>query len=124
MGIKSRFNKIVVVTRKTALEELVERHNTREQAHFYLEHMGASFAEYQDAHDRYHRALTALQSYLPPKVRSQFIERSFLPTFLFDPFDIIVTLGPDGLVVNTAKYLEHQPLVAFNPDPERIDGVL
>ena len=39
----SAFHKIVVVTRKTALEELVERFNTREQAHFYLEHMGASF---------------------------------------------------------------------------------
>ena len=34
------------------------------------------------------------------------------------------TLGPDGLVVNTAKYLDGQPLLAFNPDPDRIDGVL
>ena len=29
-----------------------------------------------------------------------------------------------GLVVNTAKYLDGQPLVAFNPDPARMDGVL
>jgi hypothetical protein len=35
-----------------------------------------------------------------------------------------VVLGQDGLVVNTAKYLDHQPLVAFNPDPQRIDGIL
>jgi hypothetical protein len=33
-------------------------------------------------------------------------------------------VGQDGLVVNTAKYLDGQPLVAFNPDPTRIDGVL
>ena len=30
----------------------------------------------------------------------------------------------DGLVVNTAKYLSGQPLLAFNPDPEHIDGIL
>lgn len=35
-----------------------------------------------------------------------------------------MTLGPDGLVVNTAKYLNGHPLVAFNPDPVRVDGVL
>src|SRR5437588_627039 len=44
------FEKIVVITRQTALEELVERFNTRAQARFYLEHMGASFDEYQAVH--------------------------------------------------------------------------
>ena len=29
-----------------------------------------------------------------------------------------------SLVVNTAKYLDGQPVLAFNPDPARIDGVL
>jgi NAD kinase len=124
VGLKFAFNKIVVVTQKTALEELVERHNTREQAQFYLEHMGLSFAEYQAAHDQYHASLALLRANLPLKMGSQWIERSFLPNFLFDPWDIVVTLGRDGLVVNTAKYLDGQPLVAFNPDPERIDGVL
>src|ERR1700722_484814 len=118
------FEKIVVVTQKTALEELVERYNTRDQARFYLEHMGISFAEYQAAHDRYHDSLGLLKTYLPPRMRTQVIERSFLPNFLFDPHDIVVTLGRDGLVINTGKYLDGQPLVAFNPDPQRIDGVL
>ena len=31
------------------------------------------------------------------------------------PFGLLVTLGPDGLVVNAAKYLDAQPLLAFNP---------
>jgi NAD kinase len=118
------FEKIVVVTQKTALEELVERYNTRDQARFYLEHMGIPFGEYQAAHDRYHASLARLKTCLPPRTRNQVIERSFLPNFLFDPRDVVVTLGRDGLVVNTAKYLSGQPLVAFNPDPERIDGVL
>lgn len=117
------FEKIVVVTQKTALEELVERHNTRDQARFYVEHMGSSFAEYQAAHDQYHDSLALLKTHLPAKMRTQFIERSFVPNFLFGP-DIVVTLGRDGLVINVAKYLDGQPLVAFNPDPQRIDGVL
>ncbi len=118
------FEKIVVVTQKTALEELVERYNTRDQARFYLQHMGIPFEEYQAAHDQYQASLALLKSYLPPKMRTQFIERSFVPNFLFDPADLVVTLGRDGLVINTGKYLDGQPLVAFNPDPKRIDGVL
>jgi NAD kinase len=122
--LDTAFEKIVVVTQKTALEELIERHDTRDQARFYLEHMGIGFAPYQAAHDAYHASLWLLKTYLPPKLRIHFLDRSFLPNFLFDPRDVVVTLGRDGLVINTANYLEGQPLVAFNPDPERIDGVL
>jgi NAD kinase len=116
--------KFVIVTRQTQLEELIERFNTREQARFYIEHMGASFSEYEAAHDIYHASLNTLKAALPDIVRRQFIERAFLPNFTFGPNDCVVTLGPDGLVVNTAKYLSGQSLVAFNPDPQRIDGVL
>jgi NAD kinase len=118
------FDKVVVVTRKTALDELVRRFNTRDQARFYIEHMGGSFAEYQDAHTCYRDAVRSLRGDLPTTVRAQWIDREFLPTFTFGSRDLVVTLGPDGLVVNTAKYLAGQPLLAFNPDPSRIDGVL
>jgi NAD kinase len=115
---------IVVVTQKTALEELVERFNTLDQARFYIEHSGASFQEYQDAHDAYMRSLQQLREALPRGVRHQFIERSFLPNYLFETRALVAALGRDGLVVNTAKYLSGQLLVGFNPDPARIDGVL
>ena len=36
--------KIVLVTRKTRLEGLIERFNTRAQAKFYIEHSGGDFA--------------------------------------------------------------------------------
>jgi NAD kinase len=120
----SGFDKVVVVTRKTALEELVERFNTVPQARFYIEHSGVSFGEYEAAHHAYARALAELKRGLPRSLKQQFIERAFLPTFTFGPKDVVVTLGPDGLVVNTAKYLTTQPIVALNPDPERIDGIL
>jgi hypothetical protein len=54
----------------------------------------------------------------------QIIERNFLPNFLFAPTDLVVTIGIDGLVVNTAKYLDGQPIIAVNPDPTNIDGIL
>ncbi len=52
------------------------------------------------------------------------IERGFLPQFKFSEADLIITIRPDGLVVNTAKYLDGQPILPVNPDPRHIDGVL
>lgn len=83
-----------------------------------------AFRPYQASHDAYMRALDTLRQALPEGVRTQFIDRSFLPNFSFGDRDLIVTLGPDGLVVNTGKYLTGQPILALNPDPARIDGVL
>ncbi len=121
---KITIEKIVVVTRKTRLEELIERFNTREQARFYIEHAGADFAFYQAEHDAYKRAVEKLLAKIGPLAKLQTIERSFLPNFIFSDKDLVVTIGMDGLVVNTAKYLDGQPIVAINPDPARIDGVL
>ena len=118
------FDKVVLITRKTTLEELTERFNTRAQAKFLLEARGGSFADVEAAHATYHAALAQLKAALPRGVRVQQIERGFLPTFLFGPHDLAITLGPDGLVINAAKYLRDQPLLAFNPDPARMDGVL
>ncbi|PQV64861.1 hypothetical protein B1R32_103128 [Abditibacterium utsteinense] len=116
--------KIVVITRRTALEELIERHSSRGQARFYIESRGASFGEYEAAHNAYKAAEKSLKADLPRGVRVQWIERDFLPTFTFGASDLVVTIGADGLVVNAAKYLDAQSLLAFNPDPTRIDGVL
>lgn len=118
------FDKIVIVTKKTPLEELVERFNSKSQAKFYIEHSGATFEEYEDAHEIYNSALDDLKKMLPRDTKQQFIERSFLPNFLFGEKDLVVTVGPDGLVINTAKYLSDQPILAINPDVLRVDGTL
>jgi hypothetical protein len=52
------------------------------------------------------------------------VERGDLPRFLFGPGDIVVVVGQDGLVANTAKYLGGQPVIGINPDPARNPGVL
>lgn len=117
-------NKIVLVTRRTRLDELIARFNTVGQARFYVEHLGADFTDYQREHDRYRRAVEDATSALGRLGRLQVIDRSFLPNFIFGGDDTIVALGQDGLVANTVKYLATQPLIGVNPDPERWDGVL
>jgi hypothetical protein len=116
--------KIILVTRKTRLEGLIERFNTRGQARFYLEHSGGDFDFYEREHQTYYAALEQLQESLRPLAKLHVIERAFLPNFIFAADDLVVTIGIDGLVVNTAKYLHGQPLLAVNPDPAHIDGVL
>jgi NAD kinase len=121
----SRYEKLVMVTRKTRLEELVERFNTRAQAKFYIEHMGLDFSDYEQEHEVYTSAVAHLRRRLERLgLKMQVIDWTFLPTFLFTPSDLVVTVGRDGLVVNTAKYLDGQPIVAVNPDPARNDGIL
>jgi NAD kinase len=117
-------NKIVLVTRPTRLAELVIRFNTVSQAKFYVEHQGADFSDYLREDETYHRALTEAQSVLSQMGRVQAVDRGFLPNFMFGPDDTVVTLGQDGLVANTLKYLNGQPVVGVNPDPERWDGRL
>jgi NAD kinase len=116
--------KLVIVTRKTPLEELIERFNTREQARFYIEHMGGQFGPYEQAHESYQRALAKLRTLLPKAVPTQWIERSFLPNFMFGSHDLVIVIGQDGLVVNTAKYLDGQFLLAINPERKLFDGLL
>jgi len=118
------YKKLVIVTRKTRLRELVERFNTWSQAKFYIEHAGGDFADYQREDDAYQVALNALQTSLDFALPQQLVDRALVPTFQFQRGDLVVTLGQDGLVANTAKYVGAQPVVAVNPEPARFDGVL
>jgi NAD kinase len=117
-------DKIVVVTRKTPLEDLVLRLNSKSQARFYLEQNNVSFEEYEQADLQYQRALQSVKQQLPRQLKTQFLDRDLLPTYQFGERDLVITLGQDGLVVNVAKYLTTQPILALNPDPKRLDGVL
>jgi NAD kinase len=116
--------KVVLVTRKTRLEDLIAKYLTAAQARFYVEHLGADFSDYQREHDVYleqqHRTLQTLEQW----GRYQVIERGFLPNFIFGPSDIVVALGQDGVVANSMKYLDGHPLIGINPDARRYDGIL
>lgn len=118
------FDKIVIVTRLTRLEESIRKFNTKGQAKFYITNRGQSFDDYELEHDNYCRAKEAIFQAIDPGIKFHVIDRSFLPNYMFGPKDLILTVGQDGLVVNTAKYLNGQPILAINPDPDRFDGVI
>jgi NAD kinase len=121
---RAGIEKIVLVTRKTRLAELVERFNTLAQTKFYVEHAGGDFQEYQLEDDAYRRSAEIVRRSMEVGLKFQEIDRDLVPTFTFLPEDLVVTLGQDGLVANTAKYIGKQPLIAVNPDPEHFDGIL
>jgi NAD kinase len=121
----SAFEKLVLVTRKTRLQQLIERFNTRRQAQFYLEHAGLDFDDYAGEDDTYRRSLDAVVTQVGGAgLKLQVLDRALVSTYLFAASDVVMTLGQDGLVANTAKYAGAQPLIGVNPDPSRFDGVL
>ncbi|MEM7280880.1 MAG: hypothetical protein AAF438_04565 [Pseudomonadota bacterium] len=118
------FENVVVVTRKTELEELIERYNTKAQAKFYLEQGGYSIEALEAAHEKHHEVLNSVRRSIPRSTKYQLIHRERVPQYMFGDDDLVVTVGQDGLVSNTAKYLAQQPIFAINPNPELYDGVL
>ena len=123
-AVATAFEKLVLVTRKTRLQELIERLNSRGQAKFYIEHAGGDFSEYDREDGAYRRSLETLRRSLDLGLKLHVLDRELVPTCLFAATDLIVAIGQDGLVANTAKYVGEQPIVAVNPDPARFDGIL
>ncbi|MEL6759096.1 MAG: hypothetical protein AAFP04_01730, partial [Myxococcota bacterium] len=116
--------RIVTVTRETEYQLLLARHGTRAQAAFFLESRGQKLDAVVERHERFERALQQVGATLPVDWRRGRVLRSDLDRFLFEPDDTVVVVGQDGLVANVAKYLDGQPVIGVNPDPERYDGVL
>lgn len=116
--------RFVLVMRKTRMQELIERFNTWSQAKFYLEHNDVEVSDYLLEHDVYQRQLIQAESILKTMGRFQLLERKLLPSYQFSARDIVVVIGQDGLVANTLKYLNGQPVIAINPEPTRWDGKL
>lgn len=114
----------VLVHRTTEYEELLARHGTHGQAAFFLASRGRSLDEVAERHHRTRRALAEVAAAVPLQWRQSRVERADLDRFLFAPEDVVVVVGQDGLVANTAKYLSGQPVVGIDTDPGRNPGVL
>lgn len=117
-------NKIILITRKTRLQELVIRYNTLGQAQFFVESHGGDFSDYLNEDARYWQAVKEAVHHLERLGRVQAVDREFVPNFIFGEQDMVVVVGQDGLVANTLKYLGPQCLIGVNPDPGRWDGIL
>src|SRR5512137_657352 len=104
-------NKIVLIVRRTRLDELIARFNTADQARFYIEHLGADFSDYVAEDRTYKNAVRQTEQILTMLGRLQIVDRTFVPNFLFGEKDIVVVLGQDGLVANVLKYLTTQTVI-------------
>lgn len=116
--------RVVVVHRRTEREELVRQQGTWGQAKFVSKSRGLSLSYVQTRHSLAEQALQTVSAAIPSGWRRGAVERSDLDRFLFEPEDVVIVVGQDGLVANTAKYLSGQPVIGVNPDPGDGMGVL
>ena len=150
---KAPIDTVVLITRRTALKENLRLFQTKGQAKFIYRQKALAYAvqaedtsfkskagqtlmrsiekDADEAFGRleqedsdYESVVQRLRSSVPKSLKVQRIEREQLPQFVWAANHLPVVVGVDGLVVNTAKYLDGQPIIAINPDPESIDGVL
>lgn len=116
--------RIILVTRATEYEELIANHGTREQARFFLAGRGLELDEIDRRHRELQEALRRSREAVPTRWRFVRVDRNDLAQFVFEPGDLVLVVGQDGLVANAAKYLEGQMVVGVNPAPGRYPGVL
>jgi NAD kinase len=116
--------RIVVVARPTEYTALLARHGTREQARFFLETRDRTITEVEARDAAQRDALAAIAAAIPADWRRARVLRSDLDRFLFEPRDVVVTVGSSGLVANVAKYLDGQPVIGVNPDRSVHAGIV
>jgi hypothetical protein len=114
----------VIVHRRTELDEALARHGTHGQAAFFLRNRGRSIEELEIRHNRLQSALATVGAGIPVDWRRGRVERTDLSRFLFEPDDVVLVVGQDGLVANVAKYLDGQSVIGVDPEPGRNAGVL
>jgi NAD kinase len=119
-----QYENAIIVVNKTRLELLIERFNTKAQARFFIERSGGNFIEYELEHNNFKKALEVVQKVISKHLTMKVLDRTYVSSFIFSEKDLIIVLGQDGLVANTAKYSKGIPILAINPDPERYDGIL
>ena len=119
-----KFERAIIIRDKTRLEQLIERFNSKAQAKFYIERSGGDFDYYVDENDTFYSSLATVKEVISKYLKNKIIYRSFLPTYIFDESDLIIVIGQDGLVANTAKYVNGLATIGINPDKEKYDGIL
>jgi len=92
--------RVVVVHRRTELDELLVRHGTRGQAAFFLRSRGRDLDEIDRRDAAVKNALIAVTAAIPLDWRRAGVERADLDRFLFGPEDVVTVVGQDGLVAN------------------------
>lgn len=84
----------------------------------------ANFEDYVTEDRIYQHEVSELERDLQFGFPVKVIDRGYVPNYNFLGCVAVVVVGQDGLVANVAKYVYDTPIVAVNPDPSRIDGLL
>lgn len=120
----ARAPRVLVVTRKSVWRVLLEHHGTEGQARFVLAQRAQDVDALVTAHEGVEQAVRDVQSAIPLAWRRARLDRSDLDRFLFEPEDVVVVVGQDGLVANVAKYLDGQLVIGVDGAPGVNAGVL
>lgn len=114
----------VTAYRPTEWDRLLLRHSTPGQARFFLETRNRTVDEVLEHHHLQTEAIKQVENAVPATWRRSRVDRSDFPSFLFEPDDVVIAVGQDGLVPNLAKYLKGQVVIGVNPDPGQYEGTL
>lgn len=82
------------------------------------------FEDYESEDRIYQKSIARIESEVQELCAVKVMDRSYVPNFDFGMTTAVIVVGQDGLVANVAKYVGDVPIIAVNPDPTRIDGVL
>lgn len=107
--------RLVLVHRRTQLAELLAEHSTLGAVEFFLASRGQRVQPLVGADEAQRRALELAAGAAPAHWRQAVVERAQLSRFLFEPDDLVVVVGQDGLVPNVSKYLTGQPVFGVSP---------
>lgn len=107
--------RVVVAHRASEYDELLARHGTRGQVGFVLGTRGRTLGEVDAGHEALESARATVAAAIPADWRRASVERAEVARFVFEPGDVVVAVGPDGLVANLAKYLTGQPVIGVDP---------
>lgn len=135
--LKSRFNtndqaKFYIKQQKVASKQKTISLNTRslskkeiiEQETEALEEAEREYQDYESEDSNFQIALAVVKKQLSKILKIKILEQKYLSNYIFSDKDLIIVLGQDGLVANTAKYVGDIPIIGINPDYNRYDGVL
>ncbi len=108
--------RLVVVTRPSPYRELLDRHGTPGAVAFFLRDRDpGELARLRVQDEAWTAALESVAAAVPSGWRTGRADRSELAAFPFADGDVVVAVGPDGLVANVAKYLDGQPVLGIDP---------
>lgn len=138
----------IIIKPKTSFDETVARFGVEKQAEFYIQRNLDIFekdempelkakrrlfkskvgsGEIQDLKKEKsanESTIDKIYSICSKNLKTKIIDKNFLPSYIFTEQDVVIVVGQDGLVANTAKYVRNIPIIGINPEPERYDGVL